>query len=292
MRTIEVLCVDDEQDFLKLERLFLEKAGGIQVDLASSVPEALERIKSRRYQVVISDYRMRGPSGIDLLKFMRSSGDDTPFIMLTGRGEDETAIEVLSEGATFYVEKGGDPTPVFRELANMVRLVAGYTEARTVIADAEERFRTLGEATSSMVMMIGEDGSVVDCCERVGKVLGYAKDEIVGKRFEVLISGYGKDAAMALLSSITADSSAKRVRIRKKDGEAIPVTVTSTSLRSPDGSNLSGSLYVIKDISKELELERQLVDARRRNENLEEVLGDIYGKSDPELKYTDLKKAS
>ena len=61
---IDVLCVDDEEDFLRIEKEYLERSGDIGVDVARSVPEAVQMVRLKTYDAVISDYRMDGPSGL------------------------------------------------------------------------------------------------------------------------------------------------------------------------------------------------------------------------------------
>ncbi len=59
---------------------------------------------------------MPGMDGIQLLKALRDSGDRTPFILFTGRGREEVAIEALNHGADFYLQKGGNVEVQFAEL--------------------------------------------------------------------------------------------------------------------------------------------------------------------------------
>ena len=61
------------------------------------------------YEVIVSDYQMPGMNGIEFLKRLRSQLGHIPFILFTGRGREEVAIEALNCGADFYLQKGGDP---------------------------------------------------------------------------------------------------------------------------------------------------------------------------------------
>jgi CheY-like chemotaxis protein len=87
---VSIRVVDDEMQFLELTRMFLEKGRGITVYTATSGDMALEMLKERRYDAIISDYAMPGMNGIEFMKRVRVMGDDTPFAIFTGTGEGRT----------------------------------------------------------------------------------------------------------------------------------------------------------------------------------------------------------
>jgi len=116
-----VLHVDDEVGFLKAAKQCLELQGSFHVDTVSSVEEAMERMKEKTFDVIVSDYVMPEKDGLEFLKELRDSGNNIPFIMFTGKGREEVAIKALNYGADQYVNKTGDPKTVYTELANNIR---------------------------------------------------------------------------------------------------------------------------------------------------------------------------
>jgi putative nucleotidyltransferase with HDIG domain len=95
-----VLFVDDEVNILKaLARLF--RGEPVRVFTASSSAEALALIASESIQVVVSDQRMPGASGVKLLAQVRERHPEVVRILLTGHAEIETAIEAINEGNIF-----------------------------------------------------------------------------------------------------------------------------------------------------------------------------------------------
>ncbi|MFA6671020.1 MAG: PAS domain S-box protein [Methanoculleus sp.] len=133
-----ILYVDDEEALLDLGRMFLEREDGIAVDVTASPHEALRMIRTGRYDAVISDHQMPEMDGIELLKQVREAGSRVPFIIFTGRGREEVAIEALNNGADFYLQKGGNPKTQFAELANAVRQVAGRRRAEVAVRRGKE----------------------------------------------------------------------------------------------------------------------------------------------------------
>ncbi len=99
-----LLLVDDEQDVLNvLSSLFRRR--NMIVETADSGAEALWLLRDSEFDMVLCDLAMPDSSGIDVLKAMRSAGNETPFVIMTGVGTIETAVEAMKFGAYNYVTK-------------------------------------------------------------------------------------------------------------------------------------------------------------------------------------------
>jgi CheY-like chemotaxis protein len=131
---LSVLYVDDEPVLLEVGKLFLEKSGTIHVDVLDSALKALEKIRTTKYDAIVSDYEMPVMDGITFLKAVRVEYPLLPFIIFTGRGREDVVIEALNNGADHYLQKGGDPRSQFVELKhNIVRAVERKRSHDTII---------------------------------------------------------------------------------------------------------------------------------------------------------------
>ena len=108
---ISVLLIDDDTALLELTRNYLSRNGTVSVDTAQSGEDALLKIGKRSYDAVVSDYLMPDMDGIRLLKTLRSSDNRVPFIMFTGKSQEQVVIEALNNGADFFLQKGGTRKP-------------------------------------------------------------------------------------------------------------------------------------------------------------------------------------
>ncbi|MBN1966620.1 MAG: response regulator transcription factor [Anaerolineae bacterium] len=99
-----VLVVDDESAIRYSITKTLQRVG-YQVDAAASGEEALQLLESRHYEVVLTDIRMPGISGVDLLAHIKKQAPDAIVILLTGYASLETAVESLRLGAHDYLVK-------------------------------------------------------------------------------------------------------------------------------------------------------------------------------------------
>ena len=104
---IRVMHVDDDAAFLCMAKQCLEMQGEIEVDSAQSVKEAFEMLKTKKFDVIVSDYQMSGKDGLEFLDELKSTGNATPFILFSGKGRDEVAVKALNSGAFRYVDKRG-----------------------------------------------------------------------------------------------------------------------------------------------------------------------------------------
>ncbi len=99
-----ILIVDDEEGLRKVLSLLLKKEG-YQVDTASGGTEALEHLDRDVYDAVISDIKMPGMSGIELLKNVKARDPQLPVIIMTAFASVDTAIEAVNQGAFHYFVK-------------------------------------------------------------------------------------------------------------------------------------------------------------------------------------------
>jgi DNA-binding NtrC family response regulator len=99
-----VLVVDDDLEMRALLRDVLE-GHGYTVTLASNGQEALASLRDREYPVVLTDLRMKGMQGIELLTQIKQSWADTNVILMTAFGSVETAIQAMKQGAYDYLMK-------------------------------------------------------------------------------------------------------------------------------------------------------------------------------------------
>jgi two-component system chemotaxis response regulator CheY len=102
-----VLVVDDYQTMVRIIRNLLKQLGFENVDEAADGREALEKMKLKKYGLVISDWNMEPMTGYELLREVR--GDEllkpTPFIMVTAESKTENVIAAKKAGVNNYIVK-------------------------------------------------------------------------------------------------------------------------------------------------------------------------------------------
>jgi signal transduction histidine kinase len=99
-----ILLVDDEESVRETMAAILQRAG-YDIVAAPSGEKALEHVNSEQFDLLLTDLRMEGMTGVELMAELRKHSPDTPSIMLTGYASLDSAIEALREGAYDYLVK-------------------------------------------------------------------------------------------------------------------------------------------------------------------------------------------
>lgn len=102
-----ILIVDDYKTMLRIVRNLLSKLGFSDIDEATDGTDALEKLKSRRYGLIISDWNMQPMTGYELLQKVRSndSTKSLPFVMVTAESKVENVIAARKAGVNNYIIK-------------------------------------------------------------------------------------------------------------------------------------------------------------------------------------------
>ncbi len=171
-----ILCLDDEPAIGLILQDTLERAGHQTVS-AHNVPQALQALQAGTVDLIISDYRMPGLTGLEFLALLRQEGYETPLIMLTGYGSIEHAVAAIKAGAIDYITKPVRPEQLelaVNQALEVVRLrrenerlrkeVMEYRNERQIIGDSPAIRRVLqtvatAAPTRATVLLEGESGT-------------------------------------------------------------------------------------------------------------------------------------
>lgn len=175
-RPSSVLVVDDEKEMCDLIADFLGREG-YEVETAHSGPAAMARLREQDFDVVVTDLRMAGMDGLDLLREIKRLKPDLPVILITAFGTIDLAIEAMKAGAFYFVTKpfkmrqlealvakAAEQSRLVLENLRLRREVQGYYEPGRIIGQSKamrEIFRLIDLVADSMsnVLIVGESGT-------------------------------------------------------------------------------------------------------------------------------------
>jgi len=175
---ISVLHVDDDVAFLSIAKQCLEMQADIEVESVQSVQEALEMLKTKKFDVIVSDYQMNGKDGLEFLSEIKATGITIPFILFSGKGRDEVAVKALNSGAFRYIDKRGALDATYAELASCILQAANYTRAQAMLKDREKRFRAIFDSCIDAILVLNDVGEIVYSNKAAKDKVYYAKDQI------------------------------------------------------------------------------------------------------------------
>jgi two-component system response regulator AtoC len=105
VESIRILVVDDEALVRDIIKKGLSQMGGFSVEVAQNGPEAIEKIEKDVFDLVLTDLKMPGMDGLELLKNIKGTRPEVMVILMTAYGSIETAVEAMRIGANDYITK-------------------------------------------------------------------------------------------------------------------------------------------------------------------------------------------
>ena len=105
--SMPILVVDDYQTMVRIMRNLLKQIGYENVDDAANGEEALAKVRSKSYALIISDWNMEPMTGLELLQNVRADpmSAQTPFIMVTAESKTDNVLAARKAGVSSYIVK-------------------------------------------------------------------------------------------------------------------------------------------------------------------------------------------
>ncbi|MBC8393448.1 MAG: PAS domain S-box protein [Deltaproteobacteria bacterium] len=281
----KILIVDDEPEILdSLETILADE--GFEVTRASSGNVAVEIFEAEAFGLVITDMKMPGLSGLEVLRHVKQIDEDVEVIILTGHGTIETAIHALKEnGAYDYLRKpleGIDDLIISvaqalerrklhlekKELikklektnAVLQQEIEERKQAEEALKKSEERYRSLFQNAPDAYYVNDLEGNFVDGNKAAEELTGYQKEELIGKNFfEVgLLPEDQLPKAIAHLEKNNAGqpTGPEEFILIKKNGEQVIVEIRTLLTQI---GNKDVVLGIARDLTNRKHLEEQLL---------------------------------
>jgi DNA-binding NtrC family response regulator len=213
MERSRVLIIDDDESIRKVLGYILEDAGYV-VGRAATADEGLRAVVDVRPDVVLSDIKMPGKDGIELLKEIKAFDDSIPVIILTAFGSVETAVEAMKQGAEDYLTK-----PISRD--ELTLTVGKAIKLHRLEAENEDLRRSL-QGRFDFDNIIGLSKAMEPVFATMRKV--------AGTDASVLITGESGTGKELVAQAIHYNSNRSRARLVTVNCAAIPGELLESEL--------------------------------------------------------------
>ena len=208
----KILIIEDEEPIRRvLVRILTDEDSSFEIHEASDGKKGLDLIKNDSYDLVLCDIKMPKVDGIELLQRTRKTNSTIPFIMLTGHGNIETAVESMKLGAYDFISKPPD-------LNRLINSVRNALEKKELIAEN----KILRKKVAKKYEIIGNSKSIMEIHSMIDKV---AKTEA-----RVLITGESGTGKELVAHNIHEKSSRAKSPFIEVNCAAIPSELIESEL--------------------------------------------------------------
>ncbi|MFP4050323.1 MAG: PAS domain S-box protein [Thermoplasmata archaeon] len=278
---MNILCVDDELSLLEQTKIYLEeRIDEAEVDTSSSVQKAINKIENNDYNIIVSDYFMEPKDGIDLLEELRNEDDHTPFVMFTGKGREEIAMQALNLGANQYVQKGGDPKAQYDFLAKIIKQEVEHYNNERERKLHRAYFSKLFEKSPEAIVLVDNDDIILKANKAFERLFQYDKIEAEGKKInDLIVPEDQKDNAKYVSNFVLSGESTEVETIRKrKDGSLINVSVLGYPIKLEDQQ--IGAYGIYRDITERKKAEKALKESKKTYESIYQTMLTLANEDD------------
>ncbi len=275
----KIVFIDDEEDIRQVSQMMLEDAG-YEVHTAPNGESGLALCDQISPQIVITDIRMPGMDGLEVLETVKARFPDTEVIVATAFGEMKLAIRALQLDASDFITKPINSEALFLALE---RAQQRYTSRKQLLDYTALLEREKARTSQELVKIVSFQKNLIE--SSIDGILGCDENDMVmtfNKSMEQLL-GYSKEEVLLKLSldrffaqgipeKIKEAMEDKRyggqgrlylyeAEVLAKDGRPIPVQISAATLT--DRGKEAGSVFFIRDLREIRNLEREMADQAR-----------------------------
>ncbi len=205
---ITILFVDDERQLLSVLASNLEEdIDDLEIVTASNATEALDRLEKLEIDCIVSDYKMPGTDGLDLLERSREVDPNIPFILFTSKGSEDVASRAINANVTDYLQKdlGGEQLAL---LSNRIKNAVAERRAREAVEDTLAHLQRIHDRVSDAYLGLDEEFHITYLDEDAATLLQDDRELLLGERlWDVLPEAVDSPLATEFERALTAGTS-------------------------------------------------------------------------------------
>jgi len=172
---------------------------------------------------------------IRFLKILRAEGNNTPFLIITGKGREHVVIDALNNGADYYLQKGGDPKAQFTELSHMIDQAFQRRNVEQNLQASEKLLVEIINFLPDATFAIDTSGTVISWNKAMEEMTGIQAEAIMGKgNHEYSLPFYGtrRPILIDLITKPDEEVRRKFYSIMKHEGDML---IAETEMAKPRG---------------------------------------------------------
>ncbi len=245
-----LLIEDNELDQMAFKRYVEGNAIPYDCTISGSVSQAKQVLNSEQFDIIISDHSLGDGTALDILESAKS----TPVIVVTGAGDEETAINAWKAGAYDYLVKDINQ--------NYLKAIPITVENAIKHNLVEKKLQLLSGAvmsTDDSIYITNMQGKIIYVNKAFCKTYGYKEEEIVGQNGNLLWIGKHQSQNTRSVFQTKTSGSSWEVGFyhRRKDDSVFPVSLSRSNIKDTKGRDVA-IVGVARDITERIIIEDEL----------------------------------
>lgn len=273
----KILLIDDEPDIVRVLSMSL-RADGYEVVTAHSGEEGLNIFEKEEPEVVLTDIKMPGMDGIEVLRRIKESRDEPEVIIITGHGDIDSAIEALQLGASDFINKPVRDKALAISLQRALDKIAIKRQLKEYTLDLESKIevatRELRRQSNFQFKLIRSSNDGIIATDQNLRIViynpgaeiifGYRPEEVINRK--EMSDLYPPELTDSFVEAMTGKAKAREfpwaeTSIVSRSGEQIPVRFSGSILFEKNKE--MGSVAFFQDLREIKRLERELLRSER-----------------------------
>lgn len=267
----KILLVDDEELHLRSLSVLMTQ-NDYDIDTANSGEEAMRKLMTRQYGILLLDLNMGEISGNEVMDFIKQNSIDTTVIVVSGETSFEAAKSALHHGAYDFIHKPYAIENLLNSVDNAIKsrqLECDNLSMQEKLKDSEKLHRYIVNKSPDIVYMLDSKGRFTFINKRVETLLGYKKKDLIGKHYNDIIHEDDHEKAENKFNERrTGARSTANIELRLKcknnqttryfETRSVPIEINALGIynkQDTDNSKFIGTYGVARDITDRIEAE-------------------------------------
>ncbi|MYM33703.1 EAL domain-containing protein [Duganella sp. FT94W] len=228
-----LLLVDDEPRLLSsLYELLRDR--DYQLVTATCGSEALAQLTKLKFDLILLDLRLPDMSGHEIMDYINAREIDGDVIVMSGDVGIEAAIGALKRGAYDYLRKPYSREELLKTVENALqkrRLAVDNERITSKLENSEKMYRYLVDSSPDIIYTLNHEGKITFVNDRVQQLLGYSREELIGRHYSVLVHDEDQERARYAFNERRVDERASRnveLRLKCNTGAGVERTFNNT----------------------------------------------------------------
>lgn len=245
-----LLIEDNTLDQMAFKRFVESNAIPYDCSVSGSVSEARQMLNTRQFDIIISDHSLGDGTALDILEL----AGNTPVIVVTGAGDEETAVKAWKAGAYDYLVKDINQ--------NYLKAIPITVENAVRHKMVEKKLQLLSGAvmsTEDSVYITNMQGNIIFVNRAFCRTYGYKEEEIVGENGNILWIGkrQSKNTRSVFQTKTAGSNWEVGFYHRRKDDSVFPVSLSRSPIKDSSGQDVA-IVAVARDISDRILVEDEI----------------------------------